>query len=55
MAAVAAILENGRQQTPQKTPRSWIKFAAEGFSECLLNDVNQDMQDSSYSHSGRCC
>jgi len=42
LAAVAAIFQNGRQQTP----KSYIKFAAEGFSECLLNVLNENMPDS---------
>jgi len=38
---VAAIFQNGRQ----RTPKSYIKFAVYGFSECLLNVLNQDMSN----------
>ena len=44
LTAVAAIFhdkKNGRQ----RTPKSYIKFAVDGFSECLLNVLNQDMSN----------
>jgi len=41
LTAVAAIFQNGRQ----RTPKSYIKFAVDGFSECLLNVLNQDMSN----------
>jgi len=45
LAAMAAIWKMAASRHPKDNRRE-IKFAPEGFSECLLNVLNQDMPDS---------